>query len=176
MFKRLSERDFDPKISAPVPLRAFSIGDDKKVDVLIALQGTFRTSISNCIERSYRAAFWSVGLLLTLAGSWILHGQGISLKGRVLAVIGAFLFGVLTQLHLDEERREYFGNGVALVKVEAALGLCQSGTYLKDGPFFGYSGKWVPARSLALLQVFHGVVLLLVLAALIFIDPVPAVK
>ena len=171
MFKRLRESDFEPIISAPVPVTAFSIKDDKKVDVLISLQGTIRTSITNGIERAYKAAFWSVGILLTIAGAWILHGHGISLKERILFVAGTFLFGFLTQLHLDEERKEYFGNGVALVKVEAALGLCQSGAYIQDVPFFGYSGKWVPARSLVLLQIFHGVVLLLVLAALIFIDP-----
>lgn len=174
MFKRLCESDFAPKITATVPVTTFTVTDDKKVDILISLYGTLRTSIANCIERCYKAAFWSVGILLSLAGAWLLHGQGISLKGRFLSVAGTFLFGALTQLHLDAEREEYFGNGVALVKVEAALGLCQADAYIQGAPFFGYSGKWVPARNLALLQIFHGVVLLLVLAALIFIDPIQA--
>lgn len=48
MFKRLRESDFAPKITAPVSVPTFTVEDDKKMDVLISLQGTFRTSIANC--------------------------------------------------------------------------------------------------------------------------------
>ena len=46
MFKRFCESDFAPKITATVPVTTFTVTDDKKVDVLISLYDTIRTSIA----------------------------------------------------------------------------------------------------------------------------------
>ena len=176
MLKYLSE-SFEPKISAPVPVSNLKISDEKKVDIIISLLSSFRNTIQAWTERAYKTTIWSIGIMLSVVGYWILHGGGIAGKGRLFFGVALFVFGLLTQLYLSAAQRAHKGNGVAIAKCEAVLKLCDKDCFFERKRFFGYSGKWLPSKSLTILQIFHWIILGMSILSVIFIDPiVKAVK
>ena len=171
MFKYLNET-FEPKISAPIPVSNLNISDEKKIDIIISLLTSFRTTIQAWTERAYKTTIWSIGIMLSVLGYWILHGSSITGKGRLFFVVALFVFGLLTQLYLSAAQRAHKGNGVAIAKCEAVLKLCDKDCYFDGERFFGYSGKWLPSKSLRILQIFHWIILIMAILSVIFIDPV----
>ncbi|MBI5183789.1 MAG: hypothetical protein HY999_05450 [Nitrospinae bacterium] len=163
---------FDPEISATVPLGQLEPSEDKKVDVLIALMNTSKFNILSWSERAYKASTWSVGIILAIVGYFFLYGNNMPYKGRIILTLGTILFGLLTQLYLSAAKRAHFGNGYVLVKCESALRLCEKGTYFKDTEFFGYSGQYLPSKSLKVLRIFHASVLAFSVFILLVIDPI----
>lgn len=174
MLKYLND-SFEPKISAPVPLSNLNISNEKKVDIIISLLSSFRNTVQTWTERAYKTTIWSIGIMLSVVGYWILHGRGITGKGRLFFGIALFIFGLLTQLYLSAARRAHRGNGIAIAKCEAVLKLCDKDCYFEGERFFGYSGKWLPSKSLTILQIFHWIILVISILSVIFIDPIEKV-
>jgi hypothetical protein len=171
MFKFLRE-SFDSKISAPLPVSNLEISNEKKVDIIISLLGSFRNTVQAWTERAYKTTIWSIGIMLSIVGYWVLHGGDISGRGRLFFSIALVVFGLLTQLYLQAAQRAHRGNGIAIAKCEAVLNLCNKDSYFAGERFFGYSGKWLPSKSLTILQIFHGVILGLSICSIVFIDPI----
>lgn len=163
---------FEPVVSVPVPPGKLEPNDEKKVDVLISLMNTSKFNILSWSERAYKATSWSVGIILAIVGYFILHGNLMPFKGRIIITLGTILFGFMTQLYLSAAKRAHNGNGYVLVKCESALRLCEKGTYFKEQEFFGFSGQYLPSKSLKVLRMFHIVVLVFSVIILMTIDPI----
>lgn len=170
MFKFLNE-SFKAEIVNPVPISNLNISDDKKIDILINLMNSFRTNVQAWTERAYKLTIWSVGIMISSVSYCFLHSETITKKGLIFISIALFVFGLLTQLYLSAAQRAHKGNGIAISKCEAALKLCDLGSYLKNELFFGYSGKWLSSKSLRVLQIFHLAVLVISIISLIFVNP-----
>ena len=168
---KLFTESFEPIISASVPKSAIDISN-KSVDVLLSLMNSAKSNLQEWTERSYKATSWSVGIILTIVSYWILYGHPGTLKARLIISIGIFFFGSFTQLYLLAAKSAFRGNGDVIVKCEAALKLCEKGSYFKNNYFFGYSGKWLPSESLSVLRIFHGAVLAFSLLVIFFINPI----
>ena len=139
MFKGLKDyfnESFESIISMPVPFGQIDISDEKKVDVLVSLIASSKTNILTWGERAFKATSWSVGIILSIVGYYILHGNMMPLKGRIFITLGIILFGLLTQIYLASAKRAHTGNGYVLVKCESALRLCEKATYFEDYEFF----------------------------------------
>ncbi len=171
MFKFLKE-SFESKITAPVPMSNLEISDQKKVDIIIALLASFRNTVQIWTERAYKTTIWSIGIMLSIVGYWILHGESLLGKGRLFFAVALFIFGLLTQLYLSVAQRAHRGNGIAIAKCEAVLKLCDKNSFFDGERFFGYSGKWLPSESLKVLQVFHWVILAISILSILLIDPI----
>ena len=163
---------YEPKVSIPVPVSNLNISDEKKVDIILSLLSSFRNTVQAWTERAYKTTIWSIGIMLSVVGYWILYGGSITGKGRLFFGIALFVFGLLTQLYLSASKRAHKGNGVAIVKCEAVLKLCDKNSFFEGERFFGYSGKWLPSKSLTILQIFHWIILGMSILSVACIDPI----
>jgi len=148
-------------VSDNVPISALTISNDKKVELLISIMNELRADHISWIDRSYKAAMWSIGLLVTAMSYVLMEKNNIPENGLIFIVIGMTLFGIVAQLFFCAARNAHHGIGAAIVRCEAGLRLCEAGSYLNDQPFFGYSGEWIPPTQITILQILHFVVLLL---------------
>jgi len=160
MFK-LCQREITYIVNEDVPKSTLNINDDKKVDVLVSLVSSLRSDHISWIDRSYKAATWSIGILVSAMSYVILQKPEIATSKIVFVAIGMLFFGLITQLFFCAARNAHHGIGAALSRCEASLRLCETGSYLVETPFFGYSGKWVPPTHITILQTLHFVVLVL---------------
>jgi len=142
-------------VSDDVPQSALEFTDEKRADVLISLVNSLRSDHIAWIDRSYTAATWSIGVLVTAMSYIALHNANLQIKAIIFVAIGMALFGLITQLFFCAARNAHHGIGAALSRCEASLGLCEPGCYLKGVTFFGYSSKWVPPTHITILQIFH---------------------
>lgn len=133
----------------------------KKVDVLISLVSSLRSDHIAWIDRTYKAATWSIGILVTAMSYVMLQKDTLQPNEIIFIAIGMTLFGLITQLFFCAGRNAHHGIGAALSRCEASLKLCETDCYLQGTPFFGYSGKWVPPTHITILQIFHFVALVL---------------
>lgn len=172
MIKQLLNENFDPDISSEIPENVIEFSNEKRIDVIISVMESIRQSILSWTERSYKATSWSVGILLSVVSFWILYGNPVNFRIRGIIATGVFVFGSFTQLYLLAALRAFRGNGSTLVKCEAALSLCSTGSYFKHQPFFGYSGKWLSSKSLSILRLFHFAVLIFSFFIVLFVTPV----
>ena len=169
MFNYFKE-DFTPVISATVPESQIDL-DGKKADIIIALMIETKQTIQKWGERALTATSWSVGIVLSIVAYYILHGNSITGRGRFVIGFGVLLFGILTQLYLYSARRAHEGNGVVLIKCQAALKMHNIGEYFKDDIFCGYDGKYPKSKSLKILNFFHIIVVLYSLLVFSFVSP-----
>lgn len=170
--KKIAEppiRDFNTTVTGSLPESTLAIPNAKKVDVLVALYMSLRSNIAEWINRSYRATAWSVGLLMTATGYWVLRGSETPLSLRIVVALGLFLFGSLTQCFLYIARGAHHATGRAIDRVQATLRLCDEDIYIKDARFFGFSGRYLAPMGIAALQVLHGVSLLFCLGVVLFL-------
>jgi hypothetical protein len=147
--------EVDPKTDPPIPVVKFD--GDRRIDVLLALHNTARESIHQWENRIFQVFLLSEGGLLSALAFFFDH-QNLH---RHATMFGAAvtIFGAATLAYLYLAAKAHANNGVLLVKIEAALGLCQPGTYIEGAPFFGYTGFWVDDwRTPILLLIHSGVV------------------
>lgn len=165
----LYTKKIEHKISATMPKSKLNnITDDKKADVLISLVSSLRSDHISWIDRSYKAATWSIGIILSAVAYSVLKENKLSPVGIYYIAISIFLFGLLTHMFFLAARSAHRGIGTALVRCEAILRLCESNSYVDNQTFFGYSGEWVPPTHLTVLQLFHAVVMILSIVMVIF--------
>lgn len=157
-------------VSTTVPQSTLVVSDDKKADVLISLMNSLRSDHISWIDRSYKAATWSIGIILSVVAYCVLRDNKLSVVGISYIAIGIFLFGLLTHMFFLAARSAHKGIGVALVRCEAILRLCEPDAYIRKQAFFGYSGKWIAPTHLTVLQVFHAVVMVLSIIMVVFTD------
>ena len=155
--------EFEALITSEIPQRAFELSDDKKAEVLISLMKDLRTNINEWTERTYKAAIWSIGLMLAIVGFTFSNQMTSSLYVQIIIILGILIIGVLTQIYLWHGLKAHSGTGVALEKCQASLGLCEENYYLKGKAFFGFSGNWIKAKSIRILQLFHLLVMLVLI-------------
>jgi hypothetical protein len=148
-------------VSSDVPKSALNINDDKKVELLLSLMSSLRTDNTSWIDRTYKSAIWSIGILVTAMSFIFIENSKIPANGIIFIAIGMSLFGLVTQLFFCAARNAHNGIGAALIRCEASLRLCESGSYLTEAPFFGYSGHWIPPTHITIMQVLHFIVLIL---------------
>lgn len=172
MIKQLINENFDPEVSSEIPENVIEFSHEKRIDVIISVMESIRQSILSWTERSYKATSWSIGILLSVVSFWILYGDPVNIRIRSIIASGMFIFGSFTQLYLLAALRAFRGNGSTLVKCEAALNLCNKGSYFKHQPFFGYSGKWLSSKSLSILRLFHFAVLIFSFLIVLLVTPI----
>lgn len=144
--------------TSSIPTGKFNVSDEKKVDVLLALMTNVRENIRYWTEQSYNATVWSIGLMVSISGFWLLSGSRTA-QLRYALLFGVIVFGLLTQWYLSRLRRSFNADGSALVKLEAALKLCDKDAYV-DGQFFGYTGKWFKPTQAVHLAWTHVIVMI----------------
>ena len=162
---KLCNNEISYYVTNDVPQSALDISEDKKVDVLVSLVTSLRADHISWIDRSYTAATWSIGLLVTAMSYVVVEKAGIKPNGIFIIAAGMFLFGLTAQLFFCAARNAHHGIGAAISRCEASLKLCTAGSYITSAPFFGYSGKWVPPTHITILQIIH--LLTLILSVLI---------
>lgn len=123
------------------PVPSFKIPDEKKVDVLIAVQTSLRDSIDKWEDRLYQGSLASAGAMLLTVGFFLQH-PGLA-RYQHAVVWAMFLFGGFATLYLLLAARARTENGAFLVQIEAAMGLCDFEGYLLRRRLVGYSGRWM---------------------------------
>jgi len=144
-----------------------NISDDKKVDILIAMMHDIRNSIDSWTNRSFQAVSWSGGILLAFVGYWITKAHKVVLLNRIFLALGICLFGMLIQIYLFRVKSAHSGNGNLLSKIEATLRLTEKNFYIHDKYFFKYTGKWIPPKSLTILQVMNLIIIIFAISVAI---------
>ena len=156
------KNEFDNPVSDDVPISTLDISDDKKVELLISIMNAVRADHISWIDRTYKAAMWSIGLLVTAMSFVLVEKINIPPNGLLFIAIGMTLFGISTQLFFCAARSAHHGIGATIVRCQTGLRLCEEGGYLNGQTFFGYhEGKWIPPTQITLLQILHFIVLLL---------------
>jgi hypothetical protein len=134
--------------------------EDKK-DILISIMNSIRMHLDPLGNFAYRAAIWSVGILLTLCAIWLGVASKVDVdlqlirSYRFLFVLGLILIGLLSSIYIYTIILAIKGNGNVLVRCEAALKLTEKDCYLKGEKFFMHKSKnWViPYSIYALLSI-----------------------
>ncbi|HEU4559106.1 MAG TPA: hypothetical protein VFS20_14695 [Longimicrobium sp.] len=145
----------------PTPAADF---ESRRIDILLSLHTSVRECIERWEDRMFQAFGVSMAAILTVVGVYLEHPA--ELNARRLLVAGLVLtFGTLAGLYFWRAADARSENGALLVKIEAALGLCEEGAYLKGESFYGWSGVWLPDRRSPVL--FTALVVVTVLAAVV---------
>jgi hypothetical protein len=141
----------------PPPVPAIDFSDpQRKLEVLLSLHNNIRDAIQRWEDRIFAAFMLTVGAILSAVAFYLEHRDGLDsrLFGSAVAT-----FGVAGLAYLYLAAKAHANNGILLVKIEAALGFCQRGVYVKNEYFFGYTGFWVQDwRTPILLLIHTGVV------------------
>jgi hypothetical protein len=148
------------------PISSLNIADEKKVDVLLTILENTRSGISSLTNQSYTATVWSITLMISVCAFWLSTELPIEVL-RWLLICAILIFTFLTQWYLWLLRSFNRSGGRTLVQIEAALQLCNENAYIKDLPFFKYTGEWLPPYQLVQLSIFHMVVSVFVVIVLI---------
>lgn len=138
---KLCQSKISYDVNEDVPKSALEIKDDKKVDVLISLVSSLRSDHIAWIDRTYKAATWSIGILVTAMSYVMLQKDTLQPNEIIFIAIGMTLFGLITQLFFCAGRNAHHGIGAALSRCEASLKLCETDCYLQGTPFFWVFGK-----------------------------------
>jgi hypothetical protein len=141
--------DVDLHADPPVPVVQFN--DDHRLEVLLSLHNCIRECIHQWENRTFQAFLLSEGALLSAVAFFL---QNPILQKPLIAASAA-IFGGVAWTYIFLAAKAHANNGILLVKIEAALGLCQKGTYIQDAPFFGYTGIWVPDWRTPILLLMH---------------------
>jgi len=149
--------EIGPFIEAPPPEAALRPSDDKRIDILLSVYSNTRSDIHHWEDRIYQASIFSSGAMLSAVGFFLRYSATLN-EHRGIFALGVLAFGAFAAVYLIAAMKAYGDNGRLLVKVEAALGFCEVGTYLAGRPFFGYSGRWVPNRRAVVLFILHLVI------------------
>jgi hypothetical protein len=145
------------ELKAGPPVPAAKLTDANRVDVLLSLHDNVREAIHQWENRIFQAFLISEGALLSAVVFFLEH-PNLRSRADVLGFAVA-IFGVAALTYLYLAAKAHANNGVVLVKVEAALGLCTEGEYIRGKAFFGYTGYWVEDwRTPILLLIHAGVV------------------
>jgi hypothetical protein len=139
---------------------------DRRVDVLLALHGTVRESIERWEDRMFQAFGLATAAILSVLAVYLEHPAELNAR-RLLVAALVSTFGSLAAVYFWRAADAHSDNGALLVKVEAALGLCEVGMYLEDKPFVGWTGVWVPDRRAPVL--FTALVVVTFFAALVIL-------
>lgn len=126
----------------PAPATGF---ESRKVDVMLALHASVRDGIERWEDRMFQAFGLSMAAMLSVVGVYLEHPAELGAR-RLLVALLVLTIGSLAGLYFWRAADAHSANGALLVKVEAALGLCEEGAYLEDVPFYGWTGVWVPDR------------------------------
>lgn len=146
--------EIDPGARRPIPAHIPDPG--ARVDVLLSLHDNARESIHQWENRIFQAFLLSEGALLSAVAFFLDHPNLRSSSHFFATAVGVFGAAALAYLYLAA--RAHANNGVLLVKIEAALGLCERGVYVRGSPFVGYSGFWVEDWRTVTLLVIHALV------------------
>jgi len=166
---KVNIEEFESTINDEVPQKAFEISDDKKVDILISLMKDLRVNINEWTERTYKATIWSIGLMFAIVAYGLTNNMNSNSIHQLFIVLGLLIIGLLTQIFISYAKKAHSGTGIALEKCQVSLGFCEKNFYLKNMQFFGYSGKWLKAKSIQILQIFHFIVWLILVIATILL-------
>jgi hypothetical protein len=139
---------------------------DRRVDVMLALHGTLRDSIERWEDRMFQAFGLATAAILSVLAVYLEHPAELNARRLLIATLVA-IFGSLASVYFWRAADAHSDNGALLVKVEAALGLCEVGMYLEGRPFVGWTGVWVPDRRGPVL--FTALVVVTIFAALVIL-------
>ena len=145
-----------------------SLATENKINVLLALMDQVRASVRYWTKQSYTAVVWSIGLMASIIGFWLLNDTRINTTRSVL-LIATVLFGSVTQYYLHQLRSAFSADRRKLIRVEACLRLYDKDTYLKGQPLFKYRSSWIDPRQARHLAVIHGIVLLFTAVIVFFV-------
>jgi hypothetical protein len=167
---------FDPRkheaffvADPPLPMSDLT---NRRVDVMLALHGSLRDSIERWEDRMFQAFGLATAAILAVLAVYLEHPAELNGRRLLIATLVA-TFGFLASVYFWRAADAHSDNGAMLVKVEAALGLCEVGMYLDGTPFVGWTGVWVPDRRGPVL--FTALVVVTFFAALvILVFPVSA--
>lgn len=120
-------------VGAP-PKPAAGASPDKKIDVLLALYNNTRNSIHHWEDRIFHASILTSGAMLSAVAFFLQHGQNL-IEHRFTLAAAVLIFGFISWYCLILATKAHANNGRLLVKIEAALGLCESGLYIVGRSF-----------------------------------------
>lgn len=155
----------DIREGKPTPIADLS---GRKVDVLLALHASTMADIEHWEERIFRASVLTAGALIS-AVLFVFQQKEDLVDHRVLVAVAIAAFGVFSWLYLVAAVQAFGQNGLLKAKVEAALGLCEKGRYLKGRPFFGYSAHWQSNHRALVILAVHGLIVVLAPCSLAFL-------
>ncbi len=169
--KAFEPRRHEALFEADPPLPTSEL-ESRRVDVMLALHGSLRDSIERWEDRMFQAFGLATAAILSVLAVYLEHPAELNARRLLIATLVA-TFGSLAAAYFWRAADAHADNGALLVKVEAALGLCEVGMYLEGKPFVGWTGVWVPARRAPVL--FTALVVVTFFAALvILVFPVSA--
>jgi hypothetical protein len=137
----------------PVPAADFS-RTEHKLQVLLSVHDNIREAIQRWEDRIFQAFMISAGAVLSALVFFVENRDKLRTHPALIALaVGAF--GISAWWYLYLAARAHARNGVVVAKLEAALGLCQRGVFVRRDRFFGYSGTWEADWRTPLLLAIH---------------------
>jgi len=133
----------------------FTIDANQKQAVMVSLLSIFHNNISAWYSRAYQAATWGVGIQFSIVGYFFVSTDRFSFSTILVACVATGIFSFAIFQYLTAAIEGHKGNRLAIAKCEGALHLYESGTYLKDSPFFTFSKEMLRSSSLDVIRVLH---------------------
>jgi hypothetical protein len=163
------DSNFDTTMVGSPPISNIVISNDKKVEVLTEYWMSLRERWAILENRAYSVTVWSVGLVFSGTGYLLVQSLDLTSDRRVTILIAFAIFGSLTQVFLHVINQSYLGTGKAIERTQAALRFYETGQYLSEERFFGYSGTYLPKVIISSLRVLHIVALLFAAVVVMFV-------
>lgn len=152
--------------------------DAKRVDIILALHGNFRTHVQFWHDQVYKAATWSILPAYALVAFWIDQQKPgndptrlEAITWAVILLIGFIWLASWRYLHFCHNA--YVGNWFQIANCQEALRLFDEDKYLGDRPFFNRGdsnqARGMRGDDIILLMFVHALAFALAIAIILFL-------